>query len=314
MRVVFFGTPLIAAEVLNHLLDNGTDVVAVITKPDRAQGRSATLIPTPVKCVAQTHDLPVYQPELVSSPEFAPILEDYQADLFIVFAYGEIIKQHLLDMPKIACINLHASLLPKYRGAAPIQRCLINGETKTGLTIIHMVKKMDAGDIINMVKVPVNQNTTAGELEELLCTAGKKLLLQTICSFENDTATRTPQNPDLVTFAPKIEQEDCQINWALPANNVHNLVRGLSPHPGAWCFVNAKGHQKRLKILKTVVVNDYSAKPGSLIVENKHSLAVACGKDTVRILEVQLEGKKAMTGDEFMHGFPPGTLSFYTLG
>lgn len=310
MRVVFFGTPRIAAEVLSYLLDNGVNVVAVITKPDKPQGRSSTLVPTPVKSVALAHQLPVFQPELVSALEFAPTLAQFQADLFVVFAYGEIIKQHLLEMPTTACINLHASLLPKYRGAAPIQRCLIDGETETGVTVIHMVKKMDAGDIVSVAKVAIGEDTTAGELEEMLCAAGGKLLLQTIRDFENGTTTRMPQDIAHVTFAPKIELEDCEIDWTQPAQAVHNLVRGVTPHPGAWCYVEAKGQKKRLKVLKTAVVTDVADEPRRLIDADKHALLVACGQGAIRILELQLEGKKAMHADEFLRGYPPGALLF----
>src|ERR1700722_12681047 len=168
MKVIFFGTPPFAAHVLEYLLSQCIHVAAVVTKPDRPKGRSRVPLPTPVKLIAQQQipPIPVYQPELVSDPEFADVLIPYQADLFVVVAYGEIIKQHLLDMPKLGCINLHASLLPKYRGAAPIQRCILEGETETGVTIMHMVKKMDAGDIIKTVKIPIHPDRTYGDLEK----------------------------------------------------------------------------------------------------------------------------------------------------
>ena len=171
MKVVFFGTPDFAAKTLDFLLHHNVSVAAVITKPDKPLGRSGRPIPTPVKQVAlaQTPPIPLFQPEIVSALEFAPTLEAFHADLFVVVAYGEIIKQHLLDMPRLGCINVHASILPKYRGAAPIQHSIINGETETGVTIMHMVKKMDAGDIIQICRVPIHEDTTAGELEEALC-------------------------------------------------------------------------------------------------------------------------------------------------
>lgn len=310
MKVVFFGTPPFAANVLNYLLENGVNVVAVITKPDRPQGRSGTPVPTPVKVTAQQYGLPFYQPELVSAPDFAPTLQPYEADLFVVVAYGEIIKQHLLDMPKIACINLHGSLLPKYRGAAPIQHALIDGQKETGVTVIHMVKKMDAGDMVSKATLPIEENMTYGELEQALCQIGAELLLQTIRAFEKNTPPRIPQNESEVTFAPKIELEDCQIKWHEAASDIHNLIRGVTPHPGAWCQVNFKGQSKRLRVITTrVVTHSSAAVPGTILRSDKEGLLVSCGQDALLIIQVQLEGKKAMPVEEFLRGLPQGALT-----
>jgi len=313
MKVIFFGTPLFAAKVLKYLLQHHIEIVAVITKPDRPQGRSGTPIATPVKVVAESQNppLPVYQPEIVSDLNFAPILESYQADLFVVVAYGEIIKQHLLDMPKKGCINLHASLLPLYRGAAPIQRSIINGEKETGITIMHMAKKMDAGDIIAMAKVPIGPDITAGELEEALCEQGSKLLLEAIFDFEKGTNRRTPQDHSLATLAPKIELEDCFIDWKQPAQSIHNLVRGANPEPGAWTWVYVKGQKKRLRIAKTKLEESSSQDlPGKIRASDKNGLLISCGTGTVRLIEVQLEGKKAMLAADFARGFSLENLQF----
>lgn len=313
MKVVYFGTPHFAAEVLSYLLKNGIEVVAVVTKPDRAQGRSATLIPTPVKCIAESHQppIPVFQPEIVSAPEYTTLLESFQADLFVVVAYGEIIKQHLLDMPKIACINLHASLLPSYRGAAPIQRCIMNGEKETGITIMHMTKKMDAGDIISIEKVAIGPDMTYGELEEELCQVGSKLLLKTIHDFEKGAVSRTVQDHSLATFAPKIELEDCEVRWEQPVQAIHDLIRGVNPHPGAWCHVAVKGQNKRFRILTASIASlDTKGTPGQIIASSKKSLEVACGQGVLNLLQIQLEGKKAMAAEEFMRGLPVGSLQF----
>jgi methionyl-tRNA formyltransferase len=314
MKIIFFGTPQFAANVLNDLLQNKFNVVAVITKPDRPVGRSGTPVPTPVKVIAESFSpsLPVFQPELVSSPQFTSTLEQFQADLFIVVAYGEILKQHLLDLPKIACINIHASLLPKYRGAAPIQRCLITGETETGITIMHMVKKMDAGDMIKKAVVPIGANTTYGELEQELCRVGSKLIIDVINDFETGGSQRTPQDHALATLAPKIELEDCQIDWKLPAQKIHNLVRGVNPHPGAWCFVEIKGQRKRLKVITTRIVENetQSETSGNLLSPSKKTLIIQCGQGSLTILELQLEGKKAMPAEELMRGMPQGSLKF----
>lgn len=314
MKIVFFGTPQFAANVLSNLLQHKFNVVAVITKPDRPVGRSGTPVPTPVKIVAESHTppLPVFQPKLVSSPEFASTLEQFQADLFVVVAYGEILKQHLLDLPKMACINIHASLLPKYRGAAPIQRCIINGETESGVTIMHMVKKMDAGDMIKKGIVPIGPNTTYGELEQQLCRVGSELILESIREFETGISQRTPQDHTLATLAPKIELEDCQIDWKLPAQHIHNLVRGVNPQPGAWCFVEVKGQKKRLKVITTRIIDTEAeaGTPGTIVSSAKNALIINCGIGSLAILELQLEGKKAMPTEELMRGMPQGSLKF----
>ena len=314
MRIIFFGTPAIAAEALTYLLDRGMEIAAVVTKPDKPQGRSSELVPTPVKKVAlaQTPPIPVFQPEIVSAPEHASYLEKFNADLFVVVAYGEIMKQHLLDMPKTACINMHVSLLPKYRGAAPIQRAVINGELETGISIMHMVKKMDAGNIINTVKVPIGPDTTFGELEHMLSVEGAKLLYGTIKEFEaGKDLPGVVQDESQVTFAPKIELEDCKIDWNFPAQQIHNLVRGVNPYPGAWCNVEVKGQRKRLRVIATKVEHTSNdSPPGTIAVSNHGALKVFCGTGILEIIELQMEGKKAMKAAEFMRGHPAGTLTF----
>jgi methionyl-tRNA formyltransferase len=304
MKVVFFGTPNFSASVLQYLIENGVDVCAVVSKPDKPKGRSDEPVPTPVKVVAlsQNPPIPVYQPELASAPEFADSLNTYHADLFVVVAYGEIIKQHLLDMPKKGCINLHVSLLPKYRGAAPVQRAVINGETETGVSVMHMVKKMDAGDIIKVVKVPIEENDTFGDVEQKLLNVGSKAFLEVIQQFEKGGVTETPQNPDLVTLAPKIELEDCEIDWNLPAQTIHNLVRGVNPYPGAWCQVMVNGQSKRLKIFTTRLQKGISGKPGEILSVDNTGMVVGCGEDSLKILELQLEGKKRMAPVELLRG------------
>ncbi len=295
MKVVFFGTPEFAASVLQFLFENGVNIVAVISKPDRPKGRSGTPVPTPVKKIGEMINpkIPVFQPELVSDPAFADVLAAFKADLFVIVAYGEIIKQHLLDMPKIGCINLHASLLPKYRGAAPIQKAIIEGEKESGITIMHMVKKMDAGDIISQVKVDITPEMSFEDLEAKLCVVGEEELLRVIREFEVAVPKRIPQDQSQVTFAPKIELEDCEIKWSLPAQRIHDLVRAVNPHPGAWCYVTVRGESKRLKIFKTRI-GDTPFQKGNLI--------VPAGDKSLELLEVQLEGKKRMSSGELMRG------------
>jgi methionyl-tRNA formyltransferase len=313
MKIVYFGTPEFAAKTLQYLLDHGINVVAVITKPDKPKGRSSIPVPTPVKLTAQAHTspIPVFQPAMVSDLNFAPTLQAFEADLFVVVAYGEIIKQHLLDMPRLGCINLHASLLPKYRGAAPIQRSIINGDPVTGITIMHMVKKMDAGDMIETVTVPIGPNASFPEIEADLCVAGSQALLKVIREFEAGNPKRIPQDHSQATLAPKIELEDCEVNWSKPAQELHNLIRGVTPDPGAWCYVLIRGQKKRLKINSTLVV-DKSDLPGTILSYGKDGLIVACQNQALQILNLQLEGKKAMPAEELMRGIPQDQFSTFS--
>jgi methionyl-tRNA formyltransferase len=312
MRVVFFGTPRIAAEVLTHLLKNGVNVVGVISKPDKPHGRSSTPVPVPVKVAAQAWPtpIPVYQPEKVSAPEFAPILQDFQADLFVVVAYGEILKQHVLDMPKAACINMHASLLPKYRGAAPIQRAIIQGEAESGVTIMHMVKQMDAGDMIAAAKIPIGPDMTAGELEAAVTEKGSGLLLGVIREFEQGTPPRLPQDHSQMTLAPKIELADCEVHWNSTAQAIHNLIRGSNPEPGAWCQVMLQGQTKRLRLFRSKVRRDLHGRPGELLSYGKPGFIIACQEGALELLELQLEGKKRMPAADLMRGFPADAWAF----
>jgi methionyl-tRNA formyltransferase len=313
MKVVFFGTPLFAATLLEALLEKGINVVAIVTKPDKAHGRSHKLQQSAVKelILEKFPAIPIFQPEKVSAPEFFPTLEAFGADLFIVVAYGEIIRQHLLDMPRLGCINVHGSILPKYRGAAPIQWAIINGEKESGVTIMQMVRKMDAGDVIQEVKVPIGPDTTYGEYERQMCYAAIKPLLDVVEHYENGRIPEhTPQDPERVTFAPKIELEDCQIDWRKPANELHNLIRGVNPEPGAWCYVTVKGERKRLKIWRTAIVEGTTAPHGTLIKCDKSGVVVACGVDALSIVQLQLEGKRSMTAAEFSCGINAEQLSF----
>lgn len=311
MKIVYFGTPSFAAEVLDFLIQNGIEVVAVVTKPDKPKGRSGHPVPSAVKDLVQKKypHLPLHQPSLISAPEESEKLLHYQADLFVVVAYGEIIKQHLLDMPRLGCINVHASLLPKYRGAAPIQQAIINGETESGVTIMYMVKKMDAGDMIQTVVVPIDPEISYGEYEELLCKAGCHALVSVLDIMGKGEPPRIPQNHEQSTLAPKIELEDCCIDWTKSAQSIHNLVRGVNPHPGAWCQISIKDQTKRLKVWKTRVIEGEGS-PGTILNAGKGELVIACGQDAIQILELQPEGKKAMSAEEMLRGIPLANLSF----
>ncbi|HEY5259986.1 MAG TPA: methionyl-tRNA formyltransferase [Rhabdochlamydiaceae bacterium] len=305
MKIVFFGTSPFAAQILTFLLSQTIEVLAVVTRPDRPRGRSQQLSSPPVKetLLQLRPDIPVHQPEKASTPEFADILSTYGADLFVVVAYGEIIKQNILDIPKWGCINIHASLLPKYRGAAPIQRSLFAGDPFTGITIIDMVLKMDAGDMLGTAQVAVPPSMTCGELEEKLIAASCPLLLNILHDFENGTVKRISQDPEGVTFAQKITPEDEKIYWTESAADLHNRIRALSPAPGAWCRVWVGDEEKRLKIKRSAPVLTKNGTPGEILVfDAKEGLQVGCGQGALALLEVQLEGKKTMKIEDFIKG------------
>ncbi|QZA58301.1 methionyl-tRNA formyltransferase [Candidatus Rhabdochlamydia porcellionis] len=302
MKIIFFGTSFFAAQILFYLVQNQVSVIAAVTRPDRPTGRSLKSSFPQVKQTAIQLDLPIFQPEKASSPEFVEQLRSLQADLFIVVAYGEIVKKEVLDLPFLGCINIHASLLPKYRGAAPMQRCLINAEKETGISIIEMTPKMDAGDIISMQKIPIPFEMTHGELEKELCVLAQEMILQVIEQFKNHSVKRIPQDHSQMSLAPKISAQEEEIDWGLDSYLLHNRIRALSPSPGAFCMLEVKNKKKRLKVLRAFPENlSSSENPGSFVKLDK-GLGVVCGRGVLRLLEVQLEGKKAMSASDCFNG------------
>lgn len=313
MKVIFWGTPLFSAEILIYLLDQGVDFLAVVTQPDRPKGRSSSPSPSPVKEAIQSRrpEVPILQPEKVSDLNFIKEISGFQSDLFVVAAFGEIIKEELLRMPVMGAINVHTSLLPKYRGAAPIQRCIMDGEKETGVTIMHMVKKLDAGNIIKVAKTSIGENMNFGELEEILCRIGSKCLYQTLCDFEEYGSLKgKEQDHDRATYAKKIETSDCEVVWRRSALGIHNQVRAVTPRPGAWCNVTLKNMKKRLKIKQTFVIPDRGGGAGEILDYKKDGIVVACGEGSLVIKSLQLEGKKLMQSDEFVCGVKKEDLSF----
>ncbi|MFS8564032.1 MAG: methionyl-tRNA formyltransferase [Rhabdochlamydiaceae bacterium] len=304
MNIVFFGTSAFAARVLQGLIQKHLPIVAIVTRPDKPKGRSLNLLPPPVKeeALKLQLDIPIYQPIKASTPEFAQTLKNHNPSLFVIVAYGEIIKTLLLDIPTKGCINVHASLLPKYRGASPIQRCLMHGETETGITIMQMVLEMDAGDMLSVVKTPISSDMTFGELDQKLSEIATPALLKVIDQIERGTAQAIPQDHTHATFAPKLSAQEEEIHWEKSAEELHNLIRALSPFPGAWCSVQIGSEKKRLKIKLSKVEPSLHGKPGEVLSHSKQDLVIACGKDSLRLLQVQLEGKKLMTVKEFLQG------------
>lgn len=307
MKIVFFGTPLFAADLLDFLVKQGKEIVAVVTKPDRPQGRSQQLIPTPVKQTALSLGLPLYQPVRCSHLDFAPTLAAYDADLFLVVAYGEIIKDHLLKMPRRGCINVHASLLPAYRGAAPMQRALMAGEPYTGVTIMDMVREMDAGDMLATARVDIPIDMNCAELELALREASRAPLLTILNQLESGKPLlKTPQDTAQVTFAPKVEREECCIEWNNSALSIHNRIRAVNPEPGAWCPIWFPQGRKELKLWKSLPLLErpsaLSENPGSFIKGPNGALLVTCQSGALELLEVQPEGKKKMSTSDWLRG------------
>lgn len=304
MKVVFFGTSAFAARVLSFLLENKIDVQAIVTRVDKPKGRNLEMSYPPVKQISSQvcPQIPVLQPQKASTPEFERILKALDADLFVVVAYGEILKQNILDIPKMGCINIHASLLPKYRGAAPMQRCLMDGSPETGVTIIEMTLQMDAGDVLAIESIPISSNMTLGELEPQLCRLGCELVLKVIQEKSKGSCKKYAQDHSAASFAPKIAAEEEVIDWNKSAKELHNQVRALSPFPGAWCKIHLGGQEKRLKIKRCIVEQGVHGKPGTVLQFSKEDCVIAAGKDALRLLEVQLEGKKTMPIADFTKG------------
>ena len=304
MNIVFFGTSQFAATLLECLLKHKLNIVAVVTRIDKPQGRSLKVGSPPVKELMQKSypDIPVLQPLKASTPEFADHLKKYNADLFIVAAYGEILKSLILDIPFLGAINVHGSLLPKYRGAAPIQRCLINGDQETGVTIMKMVLAMDAGDMLEKSTVSLTSSTTFGELEQKLSEIACPALMKVIGQIKAGTVHPVPQDPSEVTFAAKITPAETEIKWNRSATDIHNLIRGISPQPGAWCWVEIGADKKRLKIKRSEVVEGQGCFGENLVFSDKEWI-VACGTGALKLLEVQLEGKKSLPISDFLRGF-----------
>lgn len=303
MRIVFFGTSAFAAKILSFLLKNSFNIVAVVTQPDRPRGRNLQLSFSPVKEIAVESALLIFQPEKMSTAENAALLAQLSPDLFLVVAYGEIIKKNLLEIPRLGPYNIHASLLPKYRGAAPIQRCLMAGEEKTGINIIEMTPRMDAGDVVASAEIAIDEDMTCGELEEVLAHLACELTKKFLIDIEQGKIDKMAQDEALVTFAPKLQAEDEKIDWNRPARALHNLIRALSPRPGAWCPVYIGSEEKRLKIKRARVVSIvHDVTPGGMISCEKQECVVACREGALHLVEVQLEGKKSMPIIEFLKG------------
>ena len=299
MRVVFMGTPDIAATCLKKVLDDGFDVVGVWTQPDRPKGRGMKLVQSPVKELALANNIPVFQPENFRADEDVQALRDLNPDVVAVVAYGRILPQRVLDIPTKGCVNIHASILPEYRGSAPYQWAVLDGKKETGVTAQHMVREMDAGDIIDVAKTPIGENETAGELLDRLAVLGADLLSRTLTAFAEGTVTRTPQDPAGISFAPMLDKSMCPIDWNKTAQQVHDQVRGLHPWPIA--PMELKG--KKFKVHATRIVEG-AGQPGEILGLTKTGLKIACGEGAVEVISLQAEGGKRMAAPDYFRGHP----------
>ena len=300
MRVVFMGTPDFAIPILEALIHSGHDIVGVVTQPDRPLGRKQVLTPPPIKVLAEQHQIPVFQPESIRK-DYQPII-DWRPDLIITCAYGQIIPKILLDLPPLGAINVHASLLPKYRGGAPIQWAIINGEKETGITLMYMSEKMDAGDIIAQSKIPIEPTDNYGTLHDKLSRLGAELLMEILPQIEAGTNDRIPQDESLATYAWNIKKEDERIVWDKDAQAVVNQIRGLSPVPGAYTCLE----EERFKIYEARVMDSTkTAVPGTIVDMVPQGLVVACGKGQILIIEGQLAGRKRQPMENVLRGNHP---------
>lgn len=292
------GTPRFAEVALLGLIDSTHDICGVFTKPDKPKGRGYKLTASPVKEIALKNNIEVFQPDNLKNSDALRIIEKLNPDIIVVVAYGKILPESIINFPKYGCINVHGSLLPKYRGAAPIQWAVINGDKKTGVTTMYMNEGLDTGDMILKEETDIFENETSGELYERLALLGSSVLIKTIDLILNKEDIRQKQNDDEFTYASMLNKEMALINWNKEAYEIHNLVRGLNPWPIAFSFIDGK----RLKIYKTRLSNLKIGKPGEIISLNP--LTVACSNNTsIDILEVQYEGKKRITSGDFIRGY-----------
>ena len=301
MKIVFMGTPDFSVNALENIVKAGHDVVGVITQPDKPKGRGGKMQYTPVKEKALELGLDVYQPQRVKEPEFIEKLKEMNPDAIVVIAFGQILPKEILDMPKYGCINVHASLLPKYRGAAPIQWAVIDGEKETGVTTMYMNEGLDTGDIIDKVVVPIDKKETGGSLFDKLAIEGGKLILKTLIELENGTAVRTPQDDSKSNYAGMINKQLGKIDFNKSANEIERLIRGLNPWPSAFSHLNGK----TLKIWEASVEEENGEKkaPGTVLQADAKGFRIQTGEGILKIDTLQMEGKKRMDAQAFLRGY-----------
>jgi methionyl-tRNA formyltransferase len=313
MVVVFFGTPAFAVPTLEALVRSSHTVAAVVTQPDRPRGRGQKTTASPVKDAAIAAGIPVLQPASVKTPAFAAEMSALGADIAVVAAYGQILTQQLLDTPRLGMINVHASLLPRYRGAAPVHRSIINGDAETGVTIMRVVKALDAGPMIAVARTPIGADQTSDELERELATAGAQLLVTTLEDISAGRHHETPQDDSAATYAPRLTRDDGRIDWNWPAARIHNLIRGLHPWPHAVAFAGGQRlilHRSRPVATTATLEGSPHLLAGTILEASGERIRVATGGGTIDLLEIQAEGKRSMSARDFLAGHPltPGMV------
>lgn len=306
-RIVFMGTPEFAVPALIALCRSNHRVLQVVTRPDRPKGRGKTVIFPPVKAAALDLGIPVFQPQSVRTPDFCDAMTRIDPDLLVVVAYGHVLPQRILSIPKLEAVNIHASLLPRYRGPAPIQWAVINREKETGVTLMLMDKGLDTGDMLSSASIPILPGDTSGSLHDRLALLGADLLIQTLNFYDVHRKNAAPQAQKQATYAPILKKEDGHLDWRLPAVELEARIRGLSPWPGAFCFYNGKRIKVYRACLKTVVT---PAPPGTVIQGFSNELTVATGKDALVIQELQGDSGKRLEAQDFLRGHPilPGSV------
>lgn len=302
MRILFMGTPQIAAACLEQLLLSGCQVVAAITREDKPRGRGNVMTPTPVKQLAQSHGIPVYTPQTLRDAAFAELLATIAPDVIVVVAYGKLLPPSVLSYPRYGCLNLHVSLLPKYRGAAPMQRAIMAGERQTGVTVMYMNEGLDTGDVIATESFPIGDEDDLEVVHDRSCEVGARLLVHTLEQMEAGQTKRTPQDEALATYAPKIEKEDCHIDFHAPAARIDPMIRGLTPIPGAFAYLG----ERKIKLVRARPrVQQHSAAPGtvlSLSDAGEGEILIACGEGALALHALIPEGKGRMSAADFIRG------------
>ena len=305
LRLIFMGTPPLAATVLQSLCDRPEwNLLAVVTQPDQPRGRDLKLQPSAVKELAQLKNLPVLQPERARDEGFIEQVRQLAPDLIIVAAYGQILPQSLLDVPRFGCLNIHTSLLPKYRGAAPIQWAILHGDAETGVTLMRMNAGLDTGDIVSTARTAITAEDTAQTLHDRLALLGGELLGRTVADYVAGKITPQPQPAEGASYARKIKKEDGKLDWTQPALGLWHRVRGLTPWPGTFTFLQCDPAPVLLKILRVEPVDTAQGTAGEIISADRHELVVGCGAGALRILELQREGGKRLGAAAFLAGYP----------
>ena len=302
MNVLFMGTPDFACFSLSALLQSPHRVTAVVTQPDKPRGRGYTLTPPPVKVAALEAGIPVYQPTTLRDEDFAALLAEINPDVIVVVAYGKILPQNVLDYPKYGCINVHGSLLPQYRGAAPMQRAIIDGKRETGVTTMQMAAGLDTGDMLVKLATPIGENDNFEIIHDSLGALGAKALLDTVELLEKGEAVRIPQDDALATYAKKIVKEDCLLDFSLDARTLHNLIRGLSPIPLSFTHTP---DGKLLKVIESVIADeskDHAENEFGTVISLDGGIEIACKRGSIRVLKLLPEGKSRMTAEDFIRG------------